>query len=99
MAVHGLNLKSNPDHARKTWMKGDVLWLRDLLPQYLARPVRVMLFEYQSSPAMDATAWNLDDHATNFLQWLSLKRKGSQTPLVFICHSLGGLVVKEVGLV
>jgi len=95
VAVHGLNLKNDPEHARDTWTQGGELWLRDLLPQCLSKPARIMLFEYQSSPIRGATALKLDDHAKTLLQWLSLKRKGSQIPLVFICHSLGGLVVKE----
>jgi hypothetical protein len=96
VAVHGLNFKNSDDHARKTWMMGDKLWLKDFLPDSLSRPARVMLFEYDSSPAMGATAIKFDDHANNLLTWLSLKRKSDpQKPLVFICHSLGGLVVKE----
>ncbi|EXM12764.1 hypothetical protein FOTG_18754 [Fusarium oxysporum f. sp. vasinfectum 25433] len=96
VAVHGLNFKNSDDHARKTWRLGDKLWLKDFLPSALARPARVMLFEYNSSPAIGATAIKLAGHANNLLQWLKLKRKSDpQKPLVFICHSLGGLVVKE----
>jgi hypothetical protein len=36
-----------------------------------------MLFEYNSSPAIGASAITLDGHAKNLLQWLSLKRKVS----------------------
>ncbi|SPJ73908.1 related to kinesin light chain [Fusarium torulosum] len=96
VAVHGLNFKNSDDHARKTWTMGDKLWLKDFLPNALARPARVMLFEYNSSPAIGATAIKLAGHANNLLQWLKLKRKSDpQKPLVFICHSLGGLIVKE----
>ncbi|SPJ79161.1 uncharacterized protein FTOL_07552 [Fusarium torulosum] len=96
VAVHGLNFKSSDDHARKTWTMGDKLWLKDFLPNTLYKPARVMLFEYNSSPAIGATAIKLAGHANNLLQWLKLKRKGDpQKPLVFICHSLGGLIVKE----
>ncbi|KNB17003.1 hypothetical protein FOXG_14990 [Fusarium oxysporum f. sp. lycopersici 4287] len=96
VAVHGLNFKNSDDHARKTWTMGDKLWLKDFLPNALLKPARVMLFEYNSSPAIGATAIKLADHANNLLQWLKLKRKSDpQRPLVFIGHSLGGLVVKE----
>ncbi|KAH0593445.1 hypothetical protein MHUMG1_08902 [Metarhizium humberi] len=96
VAVHGLNFKNTDEHARKTWTMGDKLWLKDFLPGALSRPSRVMLFEYNSSPAVGAAAIKLDDHAKTLLQWLNLKRKTDpRRPLVFICHSLGGLVVKE----
>ncbi|KAF9766603.1 hypothetical protein IL306_000964, partial [Fusarium sp. DS 682] len=75
VAVHGLNFKNNDDHARKTWMMGDKLWLKDFLPNALSRPARVMLFEYNSSPAIGATAIKLAGHGNNLLQWLKLKRK------------------------
>jgi hypothetical protein len=114
VAVHGLNFANKPDHARATWTSGGKLWLSDFLPSRLTKPSRVMLFEYNSSPAMGAAAIKLDDHAKNLLQWLAVRRKVRSRlremvrcgvlrlhqdfpnrPLIFICHSLGGLVVKE----
>ncbi|KAH8894467.1 hypothetical protein GQ53DRAFT_744666 [Thozetella sp. PMI_491] len=77
VAVHGLNFMGTPDHAWKTWTKGDKLWLRDFLPARLLRPARVMLFAYNSSPAIGAAATKLDDHAKNLLHRLWLKRKAS----------------------
>lgn len=77
MAVHGLNFKNDPDHARDTWKRDDSLWLKDFLPGKLAKPVRVMLFSYNSSPAIDAAAIKLDDHAKNLLQWLDIERQVS----------------------
>jgi hypothetical protein len=65
---------NSDDHARKTWTMGDKLWLKDFLPNALSRPARVMLFEYNSSPAMGAAAIKLAGHANNLLQWLKLKR-------------------------
>ncbi|RYC82197.1 hypothetical protein BFJ63_vAg14905 [Fusarium oxysporum f. sp. narcissi] len=75
VAVHGLNFKNSDDHARKTWTMGDKFWLKDFLPNALPKPARVMLFEYNSSPAIGATAIKLAGHANNLLQWLKLKRK------------------------
>ncbi|KAI0531595.1 hypothetical protein GGR58DRAFT_224999 [Xylaria digitata] len=96
VAVHGLNFKGSPDHARTTWTKGDKLWLQDFLPARLPKPARVMLFAYNSSPAIGAAAIQLDDHAKTLLQWLNLERQNApHRPLIFICHSLGGLVVKQ----
>jgi hypothetical protein len=54
----------------------DKLWLKDFLPgALLPKHARVMLFEYNSSPAIGATAIRLADHASNLLQWLKLRRK------------------------
>jgi hypothetical protein len=97
VAVHGLNFKGSANHAQETWTNGDKLWLKDFLPTSLPKPARVMLFAYNSSPAIDSSAIKLDDHAKQLLHWLSLEREDvSQRPIVFICHSLGGLVVKQV---
>ncbi|KAK0747323.1 WD40-repeat-containing domain protein [Apiosordaria backusii] len=97
VAVHGLNFKRSRHHTWETWTKDGKLWLRDFLPTALGgRPVRVMLFGYNSSPTLQSAAIKLDDHARSLLQWLSLKRKDApQRPLVFIAHSMGGLVVKQ----
>ncbi|ESU15456.1 hypothetical protein FGSG_08956 [Fusarium graminearum PH-1] len=76
VAVHGLNFKNSNNHARKTWTMNDKLWLKDFLPvALLPKHARVMLFEYNSSPAIGATAIKLSGHANNLLQWLKLKRK------------------------
>ena len=77
VVVHGLNFKGTANHAQETWTKGDKLWLKDFLPACLPKPARVMLFAYNSSPAIDATAIKLDDHANTLLLWLTLKRKAS----------------------
>ncbi|PGH14471.1 hypothetical protein AJ80_05916 [Polytolypa hystricis UAMH7299] len=55
------------------------------------KPARVMLLSYNSSPAICSSGIDLDDHAKNLLHWGVPSRR----PLVFICHSLGGLVVKQ----
>ena len=70
---------NTPDHAAATWTKNGQIWLKDLLPSRLPKPGRVMLFEYNSNPAVDAAAIKLDDHAKALLQWLHLKRKVSLT--------------------
>ncbi|PKK47162.1 hypothetical protein CI102_10183, partial [Trichoderma harzianum] len=75
------------------------VWIRDFLPQRIGRPCRVMLFAYNSSPAKAAAAMRLDEHARMLLSCLKDKRKDSPLrPIVFLCHSLGGIVVKSVSI-
>ncbi|KAM0255815.1 hypothetical protein ACHAQJ_005402 [Trichoderma viride] len=96
VAVHGLNFKGNPNHARATWHSQGAVWIRDFLPQKLRRPCRVMLFAYNSSPAKAAAGMRLDEHARMLLGCLKDKRKDApQRPIIFLCHSLGGIVVKS----
>ncbi|KAH7459835.1 hypothetical protein FOMA001_g19874 [Fusarium oxysporum f. sp. matthiolae] len=86
VAVHGLNFKNSDDHARKTWTMSDKLWLKDFLPSALPKPARVMLFEYNSSPAIGATAIRLAGHASNLLQWLKLRRKALVTATLDVTY-------------
>ncbi|KAM6482924.1 hypothetical protein HDV62DRAFT_405678 [Trichoderma sp. SZMC 28011] len=96
VAVHGLNFKGNPNHARATWHSQGSVWIRDFLPQKIGRPCRVMLFAYNSSPAKAAAPKLIDEHARMLLSCLKDKRKDSPLrPIVFLCHSLGGIVVKS----
>ncbi|KJK73836.1 hypothetical protein H634G_10883 [Metarhizium anisopliae BRIP 53293] len=90
VAVHGLNFKNTDEHARKTWTMGDKLWLNDFPPGALSRPIRVMMFEYNSSPAVGAAAIKLDDHAKNLLQWLNLRRKTTRLLVFFATPHQGG---------
>ena len=78
VAVHGLNFLNKPDHAKATWSRSGKLWLSDFLPSRLPNPSRVMLFEYNSSPAIGTAALKLDDHAASLLQWLAIRRKVRQ---------------------
>ncbi|KAI0893654.1 hypothetical protein F4806DRAFT_475353 [Annulohypoxylon nitens] len=96
VAVHGLNPMGKENHAQETWSKGDKIWLKDFLPDSLDQPARIMLFSYNASPAIRSSSIKLDDHADSLLLWLINKRRQNpERPLVFICHSLGGLVTKQ----
>ncbi|OTB19701.1 hypothetical protein K445DRAFT_52537 [Daldinia sp. EC12] len=75
VAAHGLNFMNKPDHAQDTWKAGNSLWLTDFLPGKLEKPARIMLFSYNSSPAISASALKLDDHAKNLLQCLEVERQ------------------------
>ncbi|PYH97579.1 kinesin [Aspergillus ellipticus CBS 707.79] len=95
VAVHGLNPKSKQNHAEKTWESNGKLWLRDFLPRQLPR-ARIFLFSYNSKVAIQSSAAGVREQAHNLLERLRLERESCESrPLLFIAHSLGGIVVKE----
>lgn len=95
VAVHGLQ-----GDAFKTWEHDNgSLWLRDFLPADI-RTARIMTFGYDSTVAFSKSVARIEDKALELLNHLSAKRSpgtpgGSSKPIVFICHSLGGIVVKK----
>jgi len=90
----------------------DVLWLRDLLPQYVPQ-ARIMTYGYNSAIWTSAVR-NIDDDAKELLLHIRNQREvrrvshfeisklhtiiinQGDVPILFIAHSLGGLVVKQV---
>ncbi|KAI1468752.1 uncharacterized protein F4812DRAFT_470599 [Daldinia caldariorum] len=98
VAVHGLNghyskiwtaEPPNPDRRRN--------WLQEDLPQTVPS-ARIMSFGYDSAVFSKSVA-DIGDFAELLLQELLAKRgqPGEQTrPLLFLCHSLGGIVLKKV---
>lgn len=79
-------------------------WPRDLLPQ-MVKNARVVTYGYDSSTwkgwFVPQSQSQVYDHATKFLSVLERLRSeetgGNPTrPLIFVAHSLGGIVVKEV---
>ncbi|KAK2863661.1 hypothetical protein FQN49_004117 [Arthroderma sp. PD_2] len=93
VAVHGLN-----GHAFDTWThkKTGVMWLNDLLPKELPN-ARIMTYGYCAKFDDFTAHQDIRTIAENLLQQLSGIRqdKVSKRPLVFVCHSLGGIVVKK----
>ncbi|MCJ1312433.1 hypothetical protein MMC25_006107 [Agyrium rufum] len=101
VAVHGLNPLNTPRHGVKTWTAGkkgqEKIWLMDeeFLPQRLPN-VRVLLFGYDANVAFNTSKAGVTESAENLLGRLKAKRKEDPLrPLVFIAHSLGGMVVKR----
>ncbi|KAI1192246.1 Alpha/Beta hydrolase protein [Nemania serpens] len=96
IAVHGLN-----GHYRDTWTykpgsSAETMWLKDLLPGELPG-CRVMTYEYDASVESMA-AGTIRDTARTLFQQLKDKREDlgySDIPIVFIGHSLGGIVIKQ----
>jgi pimeloyl-ACP methyl ester carboxylesterase len=91
--VHGLG-----GQAYDTWRRagdGDTLW-----PAWLARDVpglAAWTLAYDAPPTnWFGTSMALQDRAKNVLECLLGQRELRGSPLVFVGHSLGGLVVKQV---
>ncbi|KAL2829596.1 hypothetical protein BJY01DRAFT_254948 [Aspergillus pseudoustus] len=95
IAIHGLNPKNKERHAERTWELDGKLWLRDFLPHQLPQ-ARIFLFGYNSSVSIRSSSAGVREQAQNLLSRLLLERQGCHSrPIIFIAHSLGGIVVKE----
>lgn len=91
VAIHGLN-----GDAYTTWQhENGSLWLRDLLPSDLPGS-RVFTYGYPSELFCSNSAATLRDYSRNLLISLTAVSGGTERPIIFICHSLGGIVCKQV---
>lgn len=80
-------------------MKDNKLWLRDFLPEKLST-ARVLLFGYNANVTFETSTAGVLEQALNLLHWIRMRRRkinAENRPIVFIAHSLGGIVVKRVG--
>ncbi|KAI5813225.1 hypothetical protein BZA77DRAFT_322065 [Pyronema omphalodes] len=101
VAVHGLK-----GDAFRTWTapatetRKEVFWLRDLLPQEVPN-ARILTYGYDSDPGkvFESASTNMvHHHATTLVSELHyFRRKPNERyrPIIFVCHSLGGIVVKR----
>ena len=96
--VHGLNPKGSEDHARRTWTDdGGIFWPEALLPKEVPS-ARILLFAYNSSILSNASNAHVASHARSLCDRLKICRLSEREvhrPLVFVAHSLGGLLVKQ----
>ncbi len=94
VAIHGLG-----GHAFKTWTNTDGhLWLRDSLPSHVPQ-ARIMTYGYDSSLKFSSSRAKINDFASELATRLDLERGDAaerHRPIIFICHSLGGVVFKEL---
>ena len=98
VAVHGLNPTNKESHAYDTWTADKSLWLRDFLPRQLPE-ARILLFGYNSNVVLNTSTAGVHEQATNLLNRVMLRRKNAtERPIIFVAHSLGGIIVKKVGL-
>ena len=90
VAVHGLD-----GHPFKTWTHANGhLWLRDSLPHRLPN-TRIMTFGYDAAVFAKSFA-DVRLTAKALLSELNTWRTGVEgRPIIFICHSLGGILFKE----
>jgi hypothetical protein len=97
VAIHGLN-----GHRRKTWTDRTtgLNWLKD--EDCLRKDIpnaRVLTFGYNSRTYFSRSDPDIRDFASELLIALKAVRRSrteQQRPIVFLCHSLGGLVFKQV---
>lgn len=96
VALHGLN-----GHRDLTWTDRvtGLNWLSN--EKCLSKDIpnaRILTFGYNSKTYFSRSKSNIQDFASELLTAISTQRQGAierNRPLIFICHSLGGLVFKQ----
>ncbi|KAF4439923.1 ankyrin repeat-containing protein [Fusarium austroafricanum] len=95
VAVPGLS-----SHAIGSWTLSDGsgdFWLRDFLP-YDVPNARILVYGYDSKLDNSHSIENIETMGSALLQYLKAFRASTKTndrPIIFIAHSLGGLIIKE----
>jgi triacylglycerol esterase/lipase EstA (alpha/beta hydrolase family) len=98
VAVHGLNPRSRDDteHAWNTWRNraSGRLWLRDDLPQSTPE-ARIFIYEYNATAVYGKDKSTFVDKSNELLEALRAERDDEERPILFLAHSMGGLLVKQ----
>jgi len=107
--VHGLNghcwetwRNADNSSSKSKWRKGageGVFWPVDLLPGKIEN-ARIMTYQYESKVLCNKSTGSLSDTAGQLVRLLQEARAilGSRGPVVFVVHSLGGIVAKKASL-
>ncbi|KAL6871302.1 hypothetical protein J3F83DRAFT_760662 [Trichoderma novae-zelandiae] len=96
VAIHCLNIQANYYTHRDTWCYSGKLWPRDILPSCFEKRCRIMFFSWNDGLAVTEEDSRFVKHGDRLLRLLMENRLEDPTrPLVFICHGVGGLIVKE----
>jgi hypothetical protein len=90
----GLLVASRRDSERET-----CFWPYDLIPDDFGN-VRILTYGYDSHPSHFYTGrtvqMNISQHAQQLLQFVTdFRRQCRERPIVFVAHSLGGILVKD----
>ncbi|KAI0406999.1 hypothetical protein F4802DRAFT_605837 [Xylaria palmicola] len=80
-----------PKASDKTYM-----WIRDALPKHI-HGIRAVVYGYETSLTESQSFERIKDLASKLIAFLTTYRWGlrSSKPVIFLAHSLGGLVVRE----
>jgi len=93
VAVHGLG-----GDWEETWLDSSTgkMWLRDFIPIQMPK-ARVFSFGYNSAFAFSHSILDIDGAALDLVSRLHDERQDSAKarPIIFIAHSLGGIIVKR----
>ncbi|KAF8242573.1 hypothetical protein K440DRAFT_481581, partial [Wilcoxina mikolae CBS 423.85] len=87
-------------HAFGSWRSRQThrMWLKDFLPKDL-KNIRIMTYGYDSRLAGAKTNSRLIDYRRNFLQQLENARSSAENrPIIFVGHSLGGILILQVSV-
>ncbi|KAK2797886.1 hypothetical protein FQN51_008194 [Onygenales sp. PD_10] len=100
--VHGITGSQTGTWAAKDRNGNDILWPRDLLSTHSQIPnSRIIFFGYDADVVnfwAEAGQNRVSDHAGSLAQDLGTLRIRTNTmgrPIIFVAHSMGGLVVQE----
>lgn len=92
IAISGLN-----GHAYGSFKQrgGSFMWLRDALPKDLSC-ARILIYGYDTSLVNSESFQNISDVGKRLRKAILDVRRRDNRRLIFIGHSLGGIVIKDV---